>query len=232
MSWENLPDEVKEGIIAESGSFRDRVDEIMWFSELDGCTRKAWFRRRVPLPMTIEKAAALWRGNLMHRAIQKYFKRNEVPITHAIMGTPLTFRGRMDTVRRDNNDEVIVEWKTSGSLFFLEKRGTPNDWDVERLRCYMRLYGVYRAELYYLDLSRCVRFELHEDIEQCERSLLRKEELAKSLYHSLVVTGAPPPADNILNFGQYKECNWCDYKENGRCTVDPHLLPLQEELPW
>jgi len=212
MSWDNLPEEIKTGIIREVEQQQEEIRRTparVWLSELDGCLVKSFYRRVAPLPLDFRKAVALWRGSLLHPVLLKHFKEQEVPVSYPIFGEELTLSGKIDGIESDG---TIAEIKTSASLFYHKKRNKPNYWDAQRVMCYARIRGVKKATLYYLDFSDVLKFPLLIDFEEAERILQGKVELAKKL-HNALLSGEPPEPINILKFeNEATECEWCEFK--------------------
>jgi len=233
MSWESLPESVKESIkerYEKDLKERRSSSNVIYHSELDGCIRKSYLRRKYPLVPDINAIMGLWRGNILHPAILKHFPRNEVPIKYPIAGTGVILSGRIDAIDKDG---TVTELKTVSSIYHVQKRGFPNPWDRDRVLAYAYNWGARKARLIYVDLGGAITFEIPVDESEAEEVFEKRVRLAKLLHDCLVSETTPDPINCLELEDGGLECETfpCEYLVNGMCP-GKMALKAQEEEEW
>jgi len=218
MNWTQvLPERMIRGIRDEIQEEHDQMEsspDRIHVTELTGCLRKAYLRRVSPVPLDFHQSLHMWRGRLLHSTLLKHYEQREVPLELPVGGFAIA--GRADAVDGDR----VVELKVTPSIHFIEKRGMPHPWHVRQLQFYMHCLGVSFGELYYLDLSRALRFPVNssfphrEGAIELEQTVEEMKTLASELHHALEI-GEAPGAINVLEFGDGgAECPRCEYRED------------------
>lgn len=201
-------------------------DERIYVSELGGCLRRSWFRRRVLRKPTLGDAFRLFIGRLFHEIVEESYFMREVPVAWEFTAEDgvLTLAGRIDAVDGDK----VVEFKSkSPRSFSYVLRNGPLHEDEEQVRFYAAAGGYERALLIYYELQptpqlsdflqpekirmrvaatlETGQFKCFEvDLSSAEMTLRRYEALASALHRALV-TNKPPE-------GTRRFCRFCEFR--------------------
>ena len=214
---------------------RGYQDERIYVSELGGCMRRSWFRRKLRelQKPNLGDALRLFLGRLFHELVEESYFMREVPVVWEFSadaegeggGSMLTLAGRIDAV--DGKKVVEFKSKSPKSFSYVMKNG-PLQEDEEQVRFYAAAGGYERALLIYhefqpkLKLSDFLqperlrmrvaaaleqgRFRCYEvDLTKVETTLRRYEALASKLHRALV-TNTPPE-------GNRRFCKFCEFRE-------------------
>ncbi|MHC1579852.1 MAG: AAA domain-containing protein [Candidatus Alkanophagales archaeon] len=143
---------------------REYRDERIYVSELGGCMRRSWFRRKLRelQKPNLGDALRLLLGRLFHELVEESYSMREVPVVwefpadaggggggagaSASGGGVLTLAGRIDAV--DGGKVVEFKSKSPKSFSYVMRNG-PLQEDEEQVRFYAAAGGYERALLIY-----------------------------------------------------------------------------------
>lgn len=214
MSIEDLPAPIKQFIVRETE--RDKIfeDNRLGVTELIGCLRKAWYRRKMPLPLSIQQRWWFYRGNLLDGVWTPLFERNQVRITHRIRDYPVVISGRIDFI---DEDGAVADLKTIDNLYWIKKEGAKAD-HIKQVLFYAWCEARDKARLYYVSMNDAVPMEVAVSEENKLEVVNELESNAKILYNALVNNIVPERDDKHTQ--DYWECGvskdgvcYCEYRE-------------------
>lgn len=213
MSFEDMPQRIKDHLLkcANRDMGRTYEDNRLSVTELVGCLRKAYFKRKDPRPVGLDMAFYLRRGILFDEDFTSLFPRNQVRVTHRINDTPIVIAGKFDFINDENEIvDVVADLKTMDNLYWIEKRG-PKDSNMKQVIFYCYCEGKDAAELHYVSMGNWIRCHVDAGSVAQKDVMDELEQNAKLLYGALV-SGTPPEID-----GDHNEDYWeCQYEKNGR----------------
>lgn len=198
---ENLPERIKKHII-DTVKLENRPDENrIWVTEVLYCLRKAYFRRKIPKEITVDKAWHVYRGIVMHEKWESLYDDKDKKIEIPIYKTGACLVGKYDFI--DDGILYDLKWVVDAYERFLVGKGACES-HVNQIKLYMYYKGLKRGRLIYL-MSRVIKVvdvELDENYKPDEfiiRALILWDALKEN---------RPPPKS------PYKyECKYCEYKD-------------------
>jgi CRISPR-associated exonuclease Cas4 len=191
-------------------------DKHIGVTELLGCMRKSWQRRRNPKPLTKKQMVIFFRGQLFDNIYTPLFKRNQVRVTHRVLDAEsLIISGRLDFV---DIDGTIADWKTVDGTYFVERDGAKPE-HISQLLFYCWCEANERARLYYMSLSNLIKIDIDASIEK-QKENLEMLELKAMTYQVCLLTNTIPPIDDKHNpnyweccYGKGNDKTYCEYYE-------------------
>ena len=171
---------------------------IVYVTELTGCLRRSWYRRKHGYRMTKDMIA----GSAVHRELLERVVE-EAPVAYAetekrveywakIMDRDIMLVGRVDLYIADGDLEAFIEYKTSEWVF---------EEHVEQGNIYAVMLNVDRFYICYMpksDTVKCKEFErtwTEEDVKQRLETFVRH----------LIDNTEPPKREGTW-------CNYCEFK--------------------
>jgi len=183
----------------------------IYASELDGCIRKSWYRRKYQKPPSKKTAMYLRNGTWQHENFQQAYTTKEQRFTLPVK-IGCTIVARADAI---NKDGELLEFKNVKNPYFINKKDEPNEWDKNRVLFYMWLGGYTVGHIYYFHagpqepnhytITLDDNNENNIIMQQLEK---RYKELALEL-HNGINHDAPPYPSNKRSF----DCEFCDYQK-------------------
>jgi hypothetical protein len=220
MTLEDLPETIKKHLVKKLLRDKQYDDNRFGVTELSGCTRKLWFKRRSPEPITLGQAYIFNRGMLWDDEYTALFARNQVRVTHRIPNTDIVISGRIDFV---DDDGAIADMKTIENLHYVRRDGAKDD-NVRQVLFYCWCEGVDKARLYYCSMGDVEKIDVDASYEEQVTNLAALEELAVEA-REILRREEPPAVDSEHGPGKGRawECSYnkgdqtikCEYYE--RC---------------
>ena len=207
MTLEDLPETMKQHLAKKTVRDKTYADHRFGVTELLGCDRKLWFRRRLPKPISLNMMYIFNRGMLWDTEYTEIYERNQVRVTHRVPNSPVVISGRLDFI---DDDGAVTDLKTTENLYFIRKNGAKPD-NVSQVLFYCWCEGIDKARLIYMTLSDAETVDVDATYERQVENLERLEKRALASYDNLQ-HDAPPMMDD-LHAPDYWEC--C-YKKAGR----------------
>ncbi|MBO8181028.1 MAG: PD-(D/E)XK nuclease family protein [Archaeoglobus sp.] len=209
MSLDDLPDRIKEHIIAATNSDYTRRDNSLHVTELVYCLRKAYYRRMAEKEGEKEEKGIkqrwyLYRGIVFDEAWTGLFARNQVRVTHRVRNGP-TIVGRIDFI---DDDGTLYELKTISNDYAI--RDGPKPAHVKQALFYAWIEQAPRVRLVYVHLGGVHIFEL--DTRLAEQVVEEVEQKAIELWRALK-EGRPPEPHN-----EPWECRYCEFRD--LCAIE------------
>lgn len=140
--------------LANKATYKDRYHGPPHVTDLTGCLRKAWARRRgvKGQPMTEDEQTMLLTGHAHHMLIQaaKAEGPGEWEVEKELRDDTIPVQGTVDVVMRQGSEVVPLEIKTTRAS---AKKG-PDNWQhyIEQIASYCLLVGANQAYLGILHL--------------------------------------------------------------------------------
>jgi len=197
MSWDSLPEEIKEHIIQKTEEDFARVDNHLYVTELTDCIRKAYFERKSPIEPDFERRFFVYRGKIFHELWAPLFQANDVRVTHRLKGVPAIISGRIDFVKNG----AVYELKTCRT-----PPAKPREHHIWQVSAYAWMGGYTKAFLVYVSFEPPKIFEI--PLDRAEEIMEELERRAKVLYQALANDVPPEP------LGKWEwSCDYCLYRE-------------------
>jgi len=200
MSLDDLPDVIKQEIINQTERNRVRVDNRLDVTEVIGCIRKAWFKRKIPKPLSLKSRWYLYRGNLFDNAWTPLFEKNQMTITHRLQHIPVVISGRLDFI---DGDGAVADLKSTDKLYWIIQKGGKED-NIKQVRFYAWHIPTDKARLYYVSLKDVEKVEV-EFTEDEQLELVKEMELKAELLYNALKDNCPPARDE-RHTDNYWEC--------------------------
>lgn len=204
----DLPDCVKADIYEErEHTIRDNVFHV---SELSyTCMYKQYLDRLEGKDFNDDAYWNIYRGRVFDKRLTALFDENELRVQHRVKGTPYIIRGRIDGYNYDTNS--IYEIKTVASIKFVR---APYKHHIPQGIFYLNTFDpLANLHFLYVSMDGWKNFKYTGDIETAGMFIEDFEDKARVLGKALR-TGDPP--EPIKGGG---ECNWCRYRQEGKCPV-------------
>jgi len=206
-----LPNVIKRHIETETERERALEDNRLSVTECLGCLRKAWYRRKQPLPLSLTTRWWFYRGNLLDGLWTPLFGRNQVRLTLPLKEEePIVITGRFDF---EDEDGAIADLKTVDNLYWIQKEGAREE-NIKQVKFYCFCDAKTKGRLYYVSLKDAIRIDLEFDRDDLLATVSEIEERAKILYRALKNNVPPDP----LPEGESWECGltadgipYCEY---------------------
>lgn len=141
---EGIPEDVKAYVLSEVES--SHADDRVGVSELGGCLRKAWFKRRMPRPVDFESAFRMFVGRLFHIYIERGYEKTEVSVQHKVGKGVIV--GKIDAIVGD----TAIDFKSKRDIRFVSERG-PQERDVNQVKFYAFAANLQHAKLIYYKID-------------------------------------------------------------------------------
>ena len=187
-------------------------DKHVGVTELLGCMRKSYLRRRDPRPLTKKQMFIFYRGQLFDNLYTPLFKRNQVRVTQRILDAKeLVISGRLDFI---DIDGAVADWKTVDGTFFVERDG-PKPEHISQLLFYCWCEANEKARLYYMSLSNLIKIDIDASQEKQVENLEMLEKLAIG-YQTYLNTNTLPPMDD-KHSPDYWECCYGKGNDKTHC---------------
>ncbi len=192
--------------ISDKYVYRDNVFHV---SELSyTCMYKIFYDRIEGKEFNKSGLWNIYRGIVFDRAITPLFDENELRVQMRVPNTDIIIRGKIDAVDYDEN--VIYEFKTVVSIKFVRK---PYQHHTQQALFYLCNYDPNAVlKLVYVSMDGHKTFEFVGGRQNADAHMPDFVKKAKSLRKALRNKEAPEPQ-------RASECNWCRYKEEGRCPI-------------
>jgi hypothetical protein len=221
MSLDDLPEVIKQEIKNQTEKDRVSEDNRLYVTELIGCLRKAWFKRKFPKPLALKSRWYFYRGNVWDNLWTPLFEKNQVSVTHRLRSVPVVISGRIDFIDADG---AIADLKTTDNLYWINKEGAKED-NKKQVMFYAWCMAKDKARLYYVSLKDAIKVEV-EFTEDDLKELVEEMELNATILYNALIDDCPPERD-ARHIDSYWECKpskegemYCDYAEeckSGKC---------------
>jgi len=212
MGIEELPERIKAHLIAKTTrTERKSANNRIGVTELLGCQKKSYLRRKEPMPISLKQAFVFFRGQIFDDAFTPLFARNQVRVTHRIVGTPIVITGRIDFI---DDDGAVADWKTIDGTYWIESKGAKEE-NVRQVLFYCYCEGIDKGRLYYMSLGNLIKIDIDANQEVQLENLEDLEERAKTLNNALVC-GRTPKRDSD-HTPDFWECSYTKGKDEFRC---------------
>jgi hypothetical protein len=177
MSLEDLPAIIKEHIIAETERDRVHVDGRLDLTECIGCLRKAWYRRKQPLPLSLDTRWWFYRGNLLDNAWTPLFKRNQVRLTLPLKDMEsIVISGRFDF---EDDDGAIADLKSIDNLYWINLKGARED-NIKQVMFYCFCDAKTKGRLYYVSFKDATKIDVNFTREELLAVVAEIEEIGRA----------------------------------------------------
>ena len=202
-----LPKCVKEDM-EDDRNYTSR-DNVFHVSELSyNCMYKMYMDRKEGKQFDGSANWNIYRGRIFDKALTPLFDENEVRVQHRVKGTPYVIRGRIDGLLYEENE--IFEVKSVASIRYVKN---PYPYHIPQGIFYLNTYDPMASlKFLYVSMDGYKVFEYQGDRETADAYMNEFERKAKLLGKGLK-NGEPPEPE------RGGECNWCRYKEEGRCPI-------------
>jgi len=207
MSIQDMPKTIQNYLMTKMNrDEKEYRDNRISVTDLCGCLRKAYFKRREPAPITLEQAFTFNRGILFDEEYTSLFPRNQVRVTHRISNYPIVITGRLDFI---DEDGAVADWKTIDGTYWIEQKGAKEE-NITQVLFYAYCEGLDKARLYYMSLGNLIKVDVDADDKTQLENMEKLEDRALELYENLCCN-SPPERDDV-HTKKYWEC---EYKKSG-----------------
>jgi len=172
-------------------------DDRLHVTELCGCLRKTYFRRRQPIEKSPEQQWYLYRGLIFDELWTSLFPRSQLRVTHRVKNGP-TIVGRIDFVYNGK----LYELKTINTVKYLD---SPYPHHIKQVRFYAFCENLKQAVLLYLAFDGHKVFEVDCADEEVLPVVEEIEKKALILYEALKRNTPPEP------YNETWECRYCEF---------------------
>ena len=163
------------------------------------CVRKAWFKRKIRKPLSLESAYNIFRGKIYDEQFSSCFLDNQKRVTYRCERIPRTITGKYDFITTDN-PPILTDLKTTKNLYFTNQASLEYQ---KQVRFYAHQASVTRAQIIYMDFGDAKVFPVEVGD---ERPLLKElEDQALTLYRTEKTENPPAKQPSWL-------CELCEYK--------------------
>jgi CRISPR/Cas system-associated exonuclease Cas4 (RecB family) len=207
---QDLPHEIKNYIYAKAtGGVYNKKPNTYSLTDLLYCVRKAWFKKRVTKPLSLESAYNIFRGKLWDETFTPLFPNNQVRTTYKCKNVPITISGIYDFLTSDN---ILTDLKTTKNLYFTKEAAPEYQ---KQVRFYAWLNSIEQAQIIYMDFGDAKIFSV--EVGNCTELLNELERQASSLYTGFKTETPPDKQQSWL-------CGMCEYKTECENTPEGATL--------
>lgn len=206
---ELLPQALKEEILKRANNKEyEYSDNKFFITELTGCLREAWFKRKYGKPPFELKSAfyilrGKWLDDLMNEYTQISQKRVTLPIR--VGNEWIRISGYFDYV---DDEGIITDLKTIKTLYYLKQKNAPIFAHKMQVIFYAFCEAEEKAKLLYVDISSADAMQFVFNVKENMDLIDKIKSNAKLLY-----TAIKKDDFGVLPKGESYMCINCAFKE-------------------
>ena len=194
----DLPAAIRRHILEKVNDHYETRDNRLYITDLVGCLRRAYYKRRAPRPIALESAWNIYRGKVFDELWTPRIPRNQQPCGQRLIKRPTVIAGRVDFF---DDDGAVADLKTIRTLRWLDR---PKPEHVAQVKLYAWMTAAPAARLYYIDFGDARRFDV--PLGNLEPFYRAYENIAGYLYDCLSAERVPATKRGWL-------CRNCENRE-------------------